>query len=124
MNKTTKRIIIVIGILLIILAIALGLRYCNRANASVASSPTYISEVPQQESLETITDEAVPLAGADAPEVIPLVAVETPEDATVPVNAPAAATAAPAAPTPAPQTPTVAPTVAPTATPTATPSGP
>ena len=119
-KKTTKRIVIVIGLLLLVAAGALILRYFNNANALVASNPANINELSQVAETEVIADEAVPLAGSDGVQVIPLISVEVPvvEEAT---NAPAMPTATPVVPTPTPYVPTAAPE-APTPTPTPTPS--
>ena len=78
MNKTTKRILIVVGILALVAVIALSLRNCSNANSVVASNPGTISEMAQNASLEAISDETVPLAGADVAQVIPLVTAEVP----------------------------------------------
>jgi len=117
MGKNLKRGLIVIAILLLIGGGVYGVNYFAGQRDFVASNPSYINELAQNETLEVITDEVVPLAGPQDVQVVPLVIEEepaTPPSAT-PTPVPPVVTQAPSA-TEAPATPTPTPTSAPTPT--------
>lgn len=133
-NKTIKKLLVLIGLLFLTVACAVGLSFCIGVGRSAASN---------ENNVETIADEAIPLAGPQTvstvqsvSEEIAPVATEQPTPTPTPTAAPTARPAAPVAapkedPTPAPaspapsaapeeESPTLAPAT-PTPTPTATP---
>ena len=115
-NKKTKRILIVLSLFLLAFAVVFGLRYFQGTPAVVASSPSNVAASTGDDSVESIQDEAVPLAGGTVGEVVRLTTNETIDPVDAPVIHPAVPTAAPTA------TPTAEPTAEPTANPTAEPT--
>src|SRR5512133_2199223 len=77
-KKSTKRALIVIAILLLIGGAVFGFGLLTNQNAMVASNPANIDALAQEQSLEAIADEQVPLAGTDEVQVVPLITDEEP----------------------------------------------
>ena len=127
-NKKTKRILVVLCLFLLAFAVVFGLRYFQGVPSVVTSSPSTPANATGESSVESIQDEAVPLAGGTVGEVVRLTTRMTIDPVDAPVIRPAAPTAAPTAtptaePTATPTTnPTTEPTTEPTATPTAEPT--
>ena len=119
-NKKTKRILIVLSLFLLAFAVVFGLRYIQGTPVVVASTPSNAAASTDDDSMESIQDEAIPLAGGTVGEVVRLTTNETIDPVDAPVIHPAAPTAAPTA-TPTAE-PTANPTAEPTAEPTATPT--
>ena len=126
-NRKTKRILLVISIIVLVATVAVCLRYCGVSAVSAASG-SGVSENAMLGTLEAIPENEVPLAAAATPEeqsavaATQMPAVPTPKPAEPTPTASPMVTAPAATPTAAPTaTPTAAPTATPTAAPTATP---
>jgi len=129
MNKNAKRALIATAILLLICGAVFGVKYLAQRNSVAVSKPAVIDPLSQDQTLEAIPDEEVPLAGEGDVQVVPLVSEEEPVTPAPAATAPALSTATPT-PTPIPTTavpkatPAEAPasTASPAPTPTPTPT--